>query len=158
MSITHASVIDTPEGVVVLQRRVSLVGKVLTVVLALGQGFNGGLAPLATHFGVDVTDDPDSGLEQQTNPPPAPQPTHGSTAPTPRAAPTIKLSKITLQKSEPVDLSKQSGKFGKITVNLNWKQAPAGLAGLLKGGIDLDLGIGVIEEGGQGGKEDRGLQ
>jgi tellurite resistance protein TerA len=118
---------------------------------ALGQGFNGGLAPLATHFGVDVTDDPDSGPGQQANPPPVPQPTHGSPAPAPRPAPTIKLSKITLQKSEPVDLSKQSGKFGKITVNLNWEQTPAGLAGLFKGGVDLDLGCMIEHLDGSNG-------
>lgn len=74
---------------------------------ALGQGFNGGLAPLAMHFGVDVSDDGSSGASQEVTP-------------TPASSPKVSLSKITLEKSKPVDLTKPSGKFGKIIVNLNW--------------------------------------
>ena len=104
---------------------------------AVGQGFVGGLGPLARHFGVDISDDPDTGAQQGTltSPPPRPLPKQQVSKP-------INLSKVTLEKRTPVNLNKDNGQFGKITVNLNWDQRKkGGLKGLLGGGgIDLDLG------------------
>ncbi len=101
---------------------------------AVGQGFNGGLGPLAKHFGVDISDDPDAGA---TPPAQAQAP-----APAPAPGPSVNLSKITLEKRQPVNLNKNDGKFGKIIVNLNWDTGrKQGFMGMLGGpGIDLDLG------------------
>ncbi len=111
-------------------------------VRAVGQGFDGGLGPLATHFGVDVGDDAPAPV-----PPPAPAP------------PKLNLSKITLEKSGQsarISLEKTSGE---IAINLNW---PSGT------GVDLDLGVfyelrdgtkslidGVQFSQGRGGPRDR---
>lgn len=118
---------------------------------AVGQGFAGGLKPLAEHFGVDVSD-------------PAPAPV--APAPIPKAAPApipqpvpvpkpISLTKITLDKAKPtVSLDKKTEGFGEIRINLNWNRNNAGqpapksgglLGGLFgggarSGGIDLDVG------------------
>ncbi|MCA8932328.1 MAG: TerD domain-containing protein, partial [Rhodospirillaceae bacterium] len=111
---------------------------------AVGQGFAGGLGPLATSFGVDV--------EGESAAPPSPAPAAPAAAPQPAPAPPpssspVNLSKITLEKKgQGVDLTKKSGSFGEIVVNLNWTQRQAeqkrGLFGMAKrgsGGIDLDL-------------------
>ena len=113
---------------------------------AVGQGFAGGLGPLATSFGVDV--EGDSGSAPSPSPSPAPAPQPAPAAPPPSSAP-VNLSKITLEKKgQGVDLTKKGGAgFGEIVVNLNWtQQAPTnqkrGLFGLGRkgsGGIDLDL-------------------
>ena len=92
------------------------------------QGFAGGMAPLAEHFGVDV--------DRST--------VAAASAPTPKP---ISLSKITLEKrGDAISLEKKSSSFGRIQVNLNWNQKTGsglkkGLMELLgRGGIDLDLG------------------
>ena len=93
----------------------------------ISQGFNGGLQPLAEHFGVDID-----------NSAPAPAPT-----PTP-AAPPVRLSKVSLTKEAPrVNLAKKDN-FGLIKVNLDWNQGKkkTGLFGRTSG-IDLDLGAFV---------------
>ncbi|CDG16329.1 MULTISPECIES: TerD family protein [Xenorhabdus] len=89
----------------------------------IAQGFNGGLKPLAEHFGVDIIDDN-----------PAPAPTH------------VNLSKVSLTKEKPaISLSKRDN-YGEIRVNLNWNQTSSSSKGLLQGmfgsnkGVDLDLG------------------
>ncbi|SUO94383.1 TerD family protein [Suttonella ornithocola] len=98
------------------------------------QGFNGGLQPLAEHFGVEIADEPSS-------------PTTSNAQPTPTAPPSINLSKITLDKTRSsISLEKRSQGFGKIAVNLNWNQRLSekqGFLARLTGGdknIDLDLG------------------
>jgi tellurite resistance protein TerA len=101
----------------------------------VGQGFNGGLAQLATHFGVEIAAEGGS----------APAPTPPKAKPKPAPAPSVNLSKVNLTKNEStVDLKKSDGRFGKIRVNLNWNQrAPQkkGLFGMGKSsGIDLDVG------------------
>lgn len=102
---------------------------------AVGQGFNGGLKPLAESFGVDVSDDA----------PPAPvtPPASVRAAPVPPPAPaTVSLSKVTLTKEKPkVSLAKKGGSFGEIRINLNWNKAPnrGGFFGGGSKGIDLDL-------------------
>lgn len=111
---------------------------------AVGQGFNGGLSALLTHFGGSETASP---AAPAAAPPPAP------------AAPKVSLSKVTLEKrGDKVSLEKRDSKgYGKIHVNLNWNQtgaapaaAPAksGFLAKLTGavsaststGVDLDLG------------------
>lgn len=121
------------------------------------QGFEGGMAPLGEHFGVDV----DRSMAAAAN--------DASASPTPTP---ISLSKITLEKrGDSISLEKKSADFGRVQVNLNWNQkAGSGLKkGLLellgRGGIDLDLGCmyemndgskGVIQAlGNQFGRLDR---
>ena len=109
---------------------------------AVGQGFNGGLPTLLTHFG---------GVEAPGTPAPV-----APAAPAPETK-KISLSKITLEKrGDKISLEKTGNQgFGRIRVNLNWNQpalpvtAPEkqGFMGKLmssvkpqsSGGIDLDL-------------------
>jgi len=92
---------------------------------AVGQGFIGGLQPLAEFYGVDVGE--------------------GEASPAPAApAGKINLSKITLdKKGQSVSLEKNTGGSGEILVNLNWNATPVKSAGLFRkfsaAGIDLDL-------------------
>jgi tellurite resistance protein TerA len=128
---------------------------------ALGQGFNGGLAPLATNYGVDVEGDSSAGAPASPTPPTPPPtpPTPPPTPPTPPSKP-VDLSKITLEKKQPVNLTKGAGHggFGKIICNLNWdpKGGNTGGGGFLQrmmgsaGAIDLDLAC--FFELGDGGK------
>lgn len=96
---------------------------------AVGQGFNGGLAPLARSFGIDVA-------EEQAAPPPPPPP---PPAPTP-----VRLSKVTLEKpGQTVSLEKKGASFGEITVNLNWSRGRKGFFG---GGTAIDLDLGCLFE------------
>ncbi|MFF8372958.1 TerD family protein [Streptomyces lydicus] len=114
---------------------------------AVGQGYDTGLAGLATDFGISVE-------EPAATPPPAPapapapvtppmaspsapplptgQPTAsippppGQPAPVP-APPPVRLTKVTLTKDAPaVSLTKQGGTSGAMRVNLNWSGAGAG--------------------------------
>ncbi|MCR9000948.1 TerD family protein [Rahnella perminowiae] len=115
----------------------------------IAQGFNGGLKPLAEHFGVDISETPaPSGT-------PAPAP-----APIPKPAPEpakISLSKVSLTKEKPsISLAKRDN-FGEIKINLNWNQGGAASGGILGGmfskskGIDLDLGAFVeLQDGSKG--------
>ncbi|WP_181373320.1 TerD family protein [Massilia glaciei] len=69
---------------------------------AVAQGFNGGLAPLARHFGVSV--------EEDAGRPPAPQAAPVPQPPSPAPAPAVNLGKVTLAKptqSTPVQLAKK---------------------------------------------------
>ena len=76
----------------------------------VGQGFNGGLEPLAEFFGVEIEKSPEP----------------------------INLSKISLTKSNPkVDLTKRAGSLGLIKANLNWIKKSKGV---FSSAIDLDLG------------------
>lgn len=100
---------------------------------ALGQGFAGGLAPLASHYGVEIADTPAPS-------PPRPQPAPAA-APEPPPAPRAP-SRINLEKRKPISLEKPAQGFEEINVNLNWTvgEQKRGLFGGTKGGIDLDLG------------------
>ena len=104
---------------------------------AVGQGFNGGLGPLARSFGIDVAED---------TPPPAPAPVAAPT-PTPMPAPPsarVNLSKISLDKQRPtVSLEKRGASFGEIKVNLNWNRGKKGFFG---GGTAIDLDLGCLVE------------
>ena len=91
---------------------------------AVGQGFIGGLQPLAEFYGVDVS-------EGEGSAPLAQLPTQK-----------INLSKITLdKKGQSISLEKHQDGLGEIVVNLNWNAAPVKSLGLFhkSSGIDLDL-------------------
>ena len=103
---------------------------------AVGQGFNGGLSALLTHFGGE-----EAAPAAAATPPPPPAP-----APTPAAAPKINLGKVTLDKTgdkRTVSLAKGGGNQP-VHVNLNWnQQGGTRKRGFLSGGSsapDLDLG------------------
>ena len=104
---------------------------------AVGQGFNGGLAPLARSFGIDVADDP-----PPAPPPPAPVPPPPAPAPPP--PPPISLSKVSLEKKgQAVSLQKRGASFGQIVVNLNWSR---GKRGFFSSGGEIDLDLGCLLE------------
>jgi tellurite resistance protein TerA len=102
----------------------------------ISQGFNGGLKPLAEHFGVEIADE-------------APAATPAD-IPMELAQPKVSLSKVSLTKEKPkVSLSKNnaSGSFGTIKINLNWNRASSNSGGFMgmfgSKNIDLDLGAFV---------------
>ena len=101
----------------------------------VSQGFNGGLKPLAEHFGVEVDEEP--GQSQPTRPP------------TPKQ---VSLSKISLTKNNPtVNLTKRND-YGLIKINLNWNQGSdnnRGIFGLSNDAVDLDLGCFVRLKNGE---------
>lgn len=133
---------------------------------AVGQGYDSGLAGLATDYGISV-DDPGTAPAGPAAPPAppahdAPQgqpaaststpPAHSEGAPAP--AP-VRLSKVTLTKEAPaVSLTKQGGTSGAMRVNLNWqtRPAPAGsgwgrkLSRALAGPASLDLDLCALYE------------
>jgi len=95
---------------------------------AVGQGFIGGLQPLAEFYGVDVGEGEADGTDNQ--PPIAPTATKTN------------LNKVTLEKKgQSISLEKQPGGLGEISVNLNWNATPVKSLGFLRSstGIDLDL-------------------
>ncbi len=119
---------------------------------AVGQGFAGGLPSLLAHFG---------GEQAATTP---------SATPPPAPAPTVSLSKITLEKQgDKVSLEKRGAQgYGRVRINLNWNQNPsvaapektekAGFFSRLmgdakkSGGIDLDLAcLYELTDGKKGG-------
>ncbi|MGW7643885.1 TerD family protein [Streptomyces bobili] len=94
---------------------------------AVGQGYDSGLAGLATDYGITV-DEPQQAAPAALTPPPAvpatvPPPVH-TTPPPPAVPPTapVRLTKVTLTKAAPsVSLTKQGGTSGALRVNLNWQ-------------------------------------
>lgn len=111
----------------------------------IAQGFNGGLKPLAEHFGVEIADEPAPKTTQSATPIPAPVAT-----PTP-AASAVNLSKVSLTKEKSTISLTKKDDYGKIGINLDWhkantKQSSGLLGGLFGGGnkdVDLDLGAFV---------------
>ncbi len=104
---------------------------------AVGQGFIGGLQPLAEFYGVDVGEGE-------------------APAPAPAPAGKVNLSKITLdKKGQSVSLEKNADS-GEILINLNWNATPVKSVGLFRqassAGIDLDLAcLWEFEQGEIGG-------
>ena len=97
---------------------------------AVGQGFVGGLQPLAEYFGVDISEG--EGLSANTAPP--------------ATSAKLNLSKVTLEKKgQSISLDKQMGGLSEILVNLNWNATPVKSLGysrnkvVAESGIDLDL-------------------
>lgn len=119
---------------------------------AVGQGFNGGLAPLARSFGIDVADEapapappppapPAPPPAPPPPPPPAPPPPPPAAPPPPPPGP-VSLSKVTLDKpGQSVSLEKRGASFGEIVVNLNWSRGKKGFFG---GGTAIDLDLGCL--------------
>jgi tellurite resistance protein TerA len=106
----------------------------------VGQGFNGGLEPLAKHFGVDVA-------APAAAPAPAPAPVVPPPAPAAPAATksTISLSKVTLDKTRSsISLEKTAAGFGEIKVNLNWNKGTSG--GFFRSSKSIDLDVGCLYE------------
>jgi tellurite resistance protein TerA len=99
---------------------------------AVGQGFIGGLQPLAEHFGVDISE----GETDATQDTAASSTTSGK----------LNLAKVTLEKKgQSISLDKQAGGLSEILVNLNWNATPVKSMGFFRNksvaeaGIDLDL-------------------
>ncbi|KQN34852.1 universal stress protein [Sphingomonas sp. Leaf407] len=108
---------------------------------AIGQGFNGGLGPLARSFGIDVADEPAAPPPPPAAPPPAAPP---PPPPAPPPPPSISLSKVTLEKQgQTVSLQKRGSSFGEVTINLNWSRGKKGFFG---GGSAIDLDLGCLYE------------
>lgn len=109
---------------------------------ALGQGFAGGLAPLARNYGVDVGEQ----RPPATSAPPAT--TKTAAAPPPSPAP---RGPVDLTKRKPISLEKPAEGYGEININLNWTRGKLkkGLFGGTSGGIDLDLGCMIEQVNGQ---------
>ncbi|MFF8973347.1 TerD family protein [Streptomyces sp. NPDC014995] len=123
---------------------------------AVGQGYDSGLAGLATDFGITVDEPRHTAPPVTASPPPpvtmpatVPPPVHHAPPPPP-APPTapVRLTKVTLTKAAPsVSLTKQGGTSGTLRVNLNWevrKQfsgwgGKRGRAVALHNDLDLDL-------------------
>jgi tellurite resistance protein TerA len=101
---------------------------------AIGQGFIGGLQPLAEHFGVDISDG-ESTPPPVVNLPPSP----ASTA----SQGKVNLNKVTLEKKgQSFSLVKNTDGIGEILINLNWNATPVKSTGFFQkptSGIDLDL-------------------
>lgn len=101
----------------------------------IAQGFNGGLKPLAEHFGVDIIDTPPA---SSTPPPEVTQQAKPDTT-------KISLSKVSLTKEKPsISLAKQDS-FGLIKINLNWNQEKEASGSFFSNlfrnqSVDLDLG------------------
>lgn len=132
---------------------------------AVGQGYDSGLAGLATDFGISVNEapapqpntPPPAAPQQQPfapqrpptppqpiAPPPPPMPPQPIVPPPPPAQePRVNLGKISLTKEAPaVSLTKQGATGGIMRVNLNWSvPSSGGLFGRKRGngGLDLDL-------------------
>jgi tellurite resistance protein TerA len=135
---------------------------------AVGQGYDTGLAGLATDFGITV-DDP--GQSAPPPPPvrpmppvqPAPPVPPVQTVPPAQAAPPARFAPpqqaapapqpggvVSLTKSAPsVSLTKHGATSGHMRVNLNWSARPGaarGLLGKLRRGVDLDLDLCALWE------------
>ncbi|MGW1831957.1 TerD family protein [Streptomyces tubercidicus] len=113
---------------------------------AVGQGYDTGLAGLATDFGISVEEVEEPAAPQAPAPvpaapapppsaPPPPAPAPPPMAPAPPMAPPppapapppVRLTKVTLTKDAPaVSLTKQGGTSGAMRVNLNWTGGSAG--------------------------------
>ncbi|MFE2233008.1 TerD family protein [Streptomyces sp. NPDC059442] len=120
---------------------------------AVGQGYDSGLAGLATDFGITVDEPQHAAPPVPAAPPVTVHPPVRPAAPSPTAPPAgpsqpVRLSKVTLTKEAPtVSLAKQGGTSGAMRVNLNWQMrkqftgwgAKLGRAVAQHADLDLDL-------------------
>ncbi|MFI0448505.1 TerD family protein [Actinomadura sp. 6N118] len=130
---------------------------------AIGQGYDSGLAGLATDFGISV-DEPSQSApppQQPVQPPPPPAPPQQPVQPPPPPAPPqpqqaapsqppVQGGMISLTKSSPsVSLTKQGATSGNMRVNLNWtarEGVATGRFGKRRRGYDLDLDLCCLWE------------
>jgi tellurite resistance protein TerA len=116
---------------------------------AVGQGYDTGLAGLATDFGISV-EGPSPALPARSSGTHAArglQPTDQTPQPPRQRATPVRLTKVTLTKASPsVSLTKQGATSGAMRVNLNWsipqgQSRPAGrfAKGPTSHDLDLDL-------------------
>ena len=119
----------------------------------VGQGFNGGLAALAKHLGVEIAEPTPPVPTPTPAPPPTPAPAPISTpAPSPTPSPStssVNLSKVSLTKqNNTVSLKKEGGRFGKMQINLNWNQSQTQkkTGFFSKGSVAIDLDLGAFVE------------
>jgi stress response protein SCP2 len=102
---------------------------------AVGQGFNSGLAGIATTFGVDIADE--AGSTSATPPPPAAPPAGG---PNLEKLTLEKKGTVSLAKRQTVSLVKESGPpLRHVEVGLGWDPAVSGR------NIDLDASCIVLD-------------
>ncbi|WP_329034901.1 TerD domain-containing protein [Streptomyces sp. NBC_00178] len=124
---------------------------------AVGQGYDTGLAGLATDFGISVDEPQRPVTAPQPPAPPAARRPAPAQPPAPPAAPPatqpVRLTKVTLTKEAPtVSLSKQGGTSGVLRVNLNWevrkqfKGWGAKLGRAVANHADLDLDLCALYE------------
>ncbi|GLZ14287.1 hypothetical protein Acsp04_45220 [Actinomadura sp. NBRC 104425] len=127
---------------------------------AVGQGYDTGLAGLATDFGITVDDPGRSAAPPPPPPPPAPPvqpvssvqsaPPAGAVPPQQAASAPQRGGVVSLTKSAPsVSLTKHGATSGHMRVNLNWSARPGaarGLLGKLRRGVDLDLDLCALWE------------
>ncbi|WP_432753700.1 TerD family protein [Streptomyces sp. JL2001] len=120
---------------------------------AVGQGYDSGLAGLATDFGITVDEPQHAAPPVPAAPPVTVHPPVRPAAPAPTAPPAgpsqpVRLTKVTLTKEAPtVSLAKQGGTSGAMRVNLNWQMrkqftgwgAKLGRAVAQHADLDLDL-------------------
>lgn len=118
---------------------------------AVGQGFAGGLSALLAHFGGEEVVEPATPTSPPVvTPPPPPRPPLPP-PPIEPVAPSVKLTKVTLQKkgsSQTVSLSKGTH-AQPIHINLNWDNPNAkrpGMLGVFGGGEAPDLDLGCMFE------------
>ncbi len=118
----------------------------------IAQGFNGGLQPLAEHFGIEIASPASNSIN-----PASPNNLSANTNKITNVSltsPPVNLSKISLTKEKrSVSLEKRDD-FGKIRINLNWHRGIAKKGGLFNGlfsnkGVDLDLGAFVRLKNGE---------
>lgn len=96
---------------------------------AVGQGFNGGLAPLAESFGIDIATE--------------------DTAPVSAPAEAMPLARIALDEpDQTITLVPEANGFGEILVTLTWSHGRPGYFGE-SAAIDLDLGCLVEMQDGR---------
>ncbi|MDI2112904.1 TerD family protein [Commensalibacter nepenthis] len=106
----------------------------------IGQGFNGGLAALITHFGGEIA---------------APPPPSSSPSPTSNPVPPrLNLNKITLEAKQSISLTKTAPTFGEIKINLNWSRGSSARRGFFgkissNKAVDLDLGCLYVLKNGE---------
>ncbi|MDT0343775.1 TerD family protein [Streptomyces litchfieldiae] len=135
---------------------------------AVGQGYDSGLAGLATDFGISVDEEPPPPPAAPAPPPAAPAPPAAVPPPPPPAPPgpaaqvpppasapppppaaappsPVRLSKITLTKESPaISLAKQGATSGFMRVNLNWEQrAPQKQGGGWRERLNKAMGGGL---------------
>lgn len=115
---------------------------------AVGQGYDSGLAGLATDFGISVDEPaPPAPVSLPRPAAPAPAPLAPPPPPQPVPAQPVRLSKITLTKTAPsVSLTKQGATSGGMRVNLSWSARRPPRGWMRKGeeavrleDVDLDL-------------------